>query len=348
MGKILLLLIFSASVVCNAQKQIITVDDLLTLSSLSPKSTDSYMNKKGFVAAGRSLQNDLVTATFVENPKKKSKDTLNIIRRVNLYKKDDIEYYDLHTSSAQEYQDGKNRLKKVGFLCDSSKSNSMVAPAMFQKRNFKVIADLAVEDSITEYTFSLQKKALPNPDSIRYAEDLLRFDSHEYLLSFFGQQNVKQDVYYFSEKDLKKCSVLFPNTNQQVTFIWNDEATMSNLSYILVSGILPTLSAVQYSGNISQNKWGLKNGIYSNMNIRELLELNGEDFEFYGRNSEFSYMINPDNSGKIDFKKIGLTLGCFDCGRSALLDKVKISAVDALNNSLTLYVVYITIKPDIK
>ena len=343
MEKVLLLLIFSASFVCKAQKPTMTVDDLLTLSSLSPKNTDGYISKKGFVVTVKSVQDDVSMVTFVENRKKKSKDTLNIIRTINLYKKQDIEYYVLHTSSAQEYRDGKNKLKKAGFISDSSKS--MITPLLFQKRNIRVMADLKTEDSTTEYTFSLQKKALPNPDSIQYADDLLKFDSHEYLVSFFGQQNVKQDVYYFSEKELKKCSVLFPNTSQQVTFIWNDETTLSNLSYILISGILPTLSAVQYSGNVSQNKWGLKNGIYSNMNIKELLQLNGEDFEFYGRTSEFSYMVVPGSGGKIDFKKIGLTLGCFDCGGSSLLDKVKVSASDAAYNSLTLYVVYIMIKP---
>ena len=343
MGRILLLLFFCSPFLCYSQKQTITVDDLLTLSSLSPKNTDSYLNRKGFVAAGKNVQGDLVRSTFIENHKKKSKDTLNIIRSVSLYKKDDIEYYILHTSSLEEYQDGKSRLKKAGFLSDSSKS--MFTPFLFQKRNYKVIADLVKEDGITEYTFSLQKRILPSSDSIQYADDLLMFDSHEFLISFFGEQNVKHDVYFFSEKELKKCSVLFPNTNQQVTFIWDDQVSLTGLSYILISGMLPTVSAVLYSGNVSQNKWGLKNGIYSNMNLKELLELNNKDFEFYGRKSEFSYMVVPGEGGLIDFKKIGLTLGCFNCGSSALLDKAKISAIEAINNSITLYVVYIMLMP---
>ena len=343
MGK--LLLIFSASLcfTCHVQSQSLTVDDLLSLSSLSPKNVDNYLNKKGFVPAGKSFHNDLSGVTFVQNRKTKSKDTLGIIRSISLYKKDDIEYYVLNTSSGKEFQDGNNRLKKAGFICDSSKGKGQAAPMLFQKRNITVITNSAEEDEFPEYTFSLQKKELPNPDKIQYAEDLLMFDSHEFLVSFFGQKNVKQDVYYFSEKELKKCSVLFPNTNQQVTFIWNNEVTLSKLSYILISGILPTAGAVQFSASVSQNKWTMKNGIYSNISIRELLDLNGEDFEFYGRNSEFSYMVSPESKGNIDFKKTGITLGCFDCASSSLLDRKKISVSDAIDRGLALYVVYIMI-----
>jgi hypothetical protein len=345
MGKFFFILIVSLSCMCNAHSQSITVDDLLALSSLSTKNIDSYLNKKGFVSAGKSLQDDLVGSTFIENRKAKSKDTLGIIRSISLYKKEDIDYYVFHTSSVQEYRDGSNRLKKAGFFSDSSKGKGSAGPILFQKRNITVIANAEVEDGFTEYTFLLKKKELPNPNNIRYAEDLLMFDSHEYLVSFFGQKNVKQDVYYFSEKELKKCSVLFPNTSKQVTFIWNDEIALSKLSYILISGISPTASGVQFSASVSENKWNLKNGISCNMSIRELLDLNGDDFEFYGRNSEFSYMVAPENKGSIDFKKTGLTLGCFDCSSSSLLDQKKVSAGDAVDRGLAMYVVYIMIMP---
>jgi hypothetical protein len=343
MGKSILILFASLYFICRVQGQSITVDDLVTLSSLSSKNIDGYLNKKGFVSAGKSLQTNLVGMTFIENRKTKSKDTSGIVRSINFYKKENVEYFILHTSSVHEFQDGSNRLKKAGFLCDSSKGKT--GPMLFQKRNLTVIGNYTEEDGYPEYTFTLQKKELPNPNKIQYAEDLLLFDSHEYLISFFGQKNVKQDVYYFSEKELKKCSVLFPNTSQQVTFIWNDEVTLSKLSYILISGILPTEGAVKYSANVSQNKWTMKNGIYSNISIRELLDINGEDFEFYGRDSEFSYMVCPESKGNLDFKKIGITLGCFDCASSSLLDQKKISVSDAIDRGLAMHVIYIMIMP---
>lgn len=353
MGKYLLTLTASICIAYSVQSQSLTVDDLLSLSSVSPKNIDAWLNKKGFVTAGKSLQENFDEKTFIENrkakakskAKSKQKDTLAIVRSIDLYKKDNSEYYVLHTSSKQEFADGCNRLKKGGFLYDSSKTKDLNLPMFFQKRNISVVTNFSMRDDSPDYTFVLQKKGLPKQGDIQYAEDLLRFDSHEYLVSFFGQRNVKQDVYYFTEKELKKCSVLFPNTNQQVTFVWNDETTLSKLSYILISGILPTKGGVQFSASVSQNKWTLKNGIYSNISIRELLDLNEGDFEFYGRDSEFSYMVVPESNGNIDFKKIGITLGCFDCASSSLLDQRKISVRSAIERGLAMHVIYIMILP---
>ncbi len=339
MRKLLLLLIFPTSLFCEGQGRTITIDDLVTLSSLSQKNTDSYLNRKGFIR--NNIQNELLTATFIENRKSRSKDTVKIFRSIDLYKKGDVEYSVLRTSSSAECTVWKTWLKSNGFLYDSN-HNDIAAPAIFQRRNIKIVTNTEMKEDMTEYIFSLQKKELPNPAMVQFAEDLLNFDSHEYLVSFFGQQNVKQDVYYFTEKELKKCSVIFPNTNKQVIFIWNDEINLSDLSYILISGILPTIKAVHYNGIVGQNNWNLKNGISSNMNIRELLQVNGEDFQFYGRNSEFSYMVVPESKGKIDFKKTGITLGCFDCS-SSLLNKEKIRASEAINNFINLYIVYIMI-----
>ena len=61
-----------------------------------------------------------------------------------------------------------------------------------------------------------------------------------FLVSYFGEKNVTQDLYYFSENELKKCSVLFSGTLYQVAFVWGDENNLDNLSYIIVSNLLPT------------------------------------------------------------------------------------------------------------
>ncbi|MEO7394499.1 MAG: hypothetical protein ABIU11_06105 [Chitinophagaceae bacterium] len=343
MVKILLIFIFSTFLLIPVKGQTITIDDLIALSSIPLKNTDSYLNRKGFVAPHKIIPNDPSPLTFNEIKKRKSKDTSSIYRSISLYKKAELEYYELHTSSEKEYNEGKRRLTMTGFLSDSTnKINS--STILFLKNNIRIIAKSESQNGIDQYSFVLEKKPILKPNAVEYAEDLLKFDSHEYLLSVFGPQNVKQDIYYFTEKELKKCSVLFPNSSMQVIFIWNNETTLSKLSYLLISGILPTLKAIQYNSSISQNKWTLRNGIYSNMSIRELMEVNGEDFEFYGRNSEFSYMIEPKSTGKIDFKKIGVTLGCFDCS-SPLLEKTKIKASSAIASTLGLYVVYIMIMP---
>ncbi len=333
------------SLVAVACCQSLTVNDLLTLPSLSPKNFDNYISKKGFAFAGRSFQNDAMTNSFFEKNRGKNHDTLYMNRSMDVYKKDDSYCFALHTSSIKEYKDGLRQLIKAGFFCGNYDDSCNFSSLLFQKRNITVQTSAAAEEGEQVYTFLLQQKRLPNPADIVYADDLLKFNSHEYLVSYFGQDNVKKDIYYFSEKEVKKCSVLFPNTSQQAVFIWNDEVNLFDLSYILISGILPTISAVQYGGNVSQNKWVLKNGIYSGMSLKELLRLNENDLDFYGRNSEFSFMVTPQSTGNIDFKKTGVMLGCINCNASPLLNDLKVSAKEALMNSLTLHIFYIMINP---
>ena len=325
--------------------QSLTVNDLLALPSLSPKNFDNYMSKKGFVLAGRTFHNDAMVSSFFEKKKARNRDTSYIQRRVDLYKKDDTYCFAMHTSSLKEYTDGLKQLNKAGFFCGNYNDTSRFSSLLFQKRNISVQTSTDTEDGEQVYTFLLQHKQLPNPANIIYADDLLKFNSHEYLVSFFGMHNVKKDVYYFSEKEVKKCSVLFPNTSQQAVFIWKDETNLNNLSYILISGILPTISAVQYSGYVSQNKWILKNGIYSGMSLKELVKLNQNDLDFYGRNSEFSFMVTPQSTGNIDFNKTGVMLGCINCNASPLLNDLKVSATEALRHSLTLHIFYIMLSP---
>jgi hypothetical protein len=345
MTRLVLILLLTCCALNKAFTQSFTVDDLLTLSSQSPRNFDNYMGKKGFVAGPRSMQNDAMAITFIEKKKPRGKDSLMIFHSVDLYKKDDTYCFAYHTSSGNEYVEGRKKLVKAGFLCDVNPDTSKPVPMMFQKRNVTVQSGMKLEDGEPVYSFLLQKKALPDPSAVQFAEDLLRFDSHEYMVSFFGEKNVKKDVYYFDEKELRKCSVLFPNTSQQALFIWDDQANYRDLGYVLISGILPTLSAVQFSGYVSQNKWTLRNGLYSGMSIKELMRLNNADFEFYGRNSEFSFMISPGSKGDIDFKNTGIMLGCIDCSGHDLLNKEKISAAEALDHNLVLHVFYIMITP---
>jgi hypothetical protein len=342
MARLMLILLLQCMFLNTLKSQSLTVDDLLALSSLSPKNFDNFMNKKGYAPGSRRMENVAMSISFYEKKKKgKKEDTVD--RSVDLYKQEDMYCFVLNTSCPNEYMEGCNRLTKAGFILNKNTDSSYTAPRIFQKRNVTVNAGPVKNEEGTIYSFVLRKKEIPAISGVQYAEDLLKFNSHEYLVSFFGERNVKKDQYYFTEKELKKCSVLFPNTSQQAVFIWDDEENFTNLSYVLISGLLPTMSAVQYTGHVSQNKWVSGNGIYSGMSLRELVELHGSDFEFFGKESEFAFMISPGSKGNIDFKKTGIMLGCIDCTGYGILEKEKISAVDALERGIMLYVFYIMV-----
>jgi len=204
--------------VAQAQVPSFSVDDLLTLASLNPKKFDNYMSEKGFLCGGRTIQNDAMALTFLGKQQVNPDDTIVHSRSVNLYKKENAYFFAYHTSSYEEFIDGRNRLKKSNFYYPEEKDTSQEIPLIFQHKNITIETTKEVEEGSPVYTFLLRKKELPSIVT-RYAEDLLVFDSHEYLVSYFGEENVKKDVYYFSEKKFKKCSVLFGNSNRQVVFV---------------------------------------------------------------------------------------------------------------------------------
>ena len=302
------------------------------------------MSEKGFLSGGRTIQNDAMALTFLGKQQANPDDTILHSRTVNLYKKENAYCFAYHTSSFEEFIEGRNRLKKANFFYPENKDTSQEGPMLFQHKNITIQASKGIEEGNPIYTFLLRKKELPSIVT-RFAEDLLMFDSHEYLSSYFGEENVKKDVYYFSEKKFKKCSVLFGNSNRQVVFVWEDEDNLSKLSYILISGVLPTEEGLPFNNNIGRNIWSFKNGIYSGMSIRELLEINKRDFKFFGINSDFSMMIEPENTGYIDFKRVGIMLSSLDGSSPPLLKKQKISAEEAVENHLALHVFYIMLKP---
>jgi hypothetical protein len=345
MTRVLFILLLHSIFICEVKAQTVTVDDLLSLSSTPVKNMDHFMNRKGFISSGPSIEYNAAGETFLQKKSKKRRAAPPSIQSVEIIKKDNFYSFVLHTSSIDEFVLGKNRLKGAGFFYNKDADTSTAASLLFQKRTVTVMADSNSTDSSKQYNFTLQIKELPEPGTIQDAEDLLKFDSHEYLATVFGQANVKRDFYYFSEKEMKKCSILFANTSRQAIFVWEDEGNMRKLSYVIVSSISPTLSAVRYSGYVSPNRWSTKSGIHASMSLRDLLQLNGSDFEFYGINSEFAYMVEPKHTGTIDFKKTGVMLGCLDCSDSKLLEKTKISAANAVDKNLYVYIFYIMIRP---
>ena len=345
MERLLLILLLLCSSVCMAQRQPVTIDDLLTLSSLSPKNFDKYLSKRGFFPSAKTIRDNNPAFTFVEKNDTQATDSAFLNRSVEMYTKDNTNYFALHTFSKEEFVEGRYRLKKAGFFYDNNKNSPGPASLCFKKGSITVLADSMVKDQGVVYSFLLQKIQFPDPGPVQFADDLLKFDSHEHLVYFFGENNVKEDIYQFSENETKKCSVLFPNSSRQAVFIWDDDSNLHKISFIIIGGVIPTTSAIQYNGSIGQNAWMLKSGMYSGMRLKDLVKLNGDDFKFYGRESEFSFMVEPENTRYLDFKRIGVVLDCFDCTASILLSHEEVSAKEATDLDLAIYVSCIMIRP---
>lgn len=322
--------------------QTFTVDNLIKASSLPSKDIDHFMNKNGYVLSNSNLENDRMEADFKIKIKKKKPYT-GPARTININLKDDSKYFTLHTSSLNEYIDGQQSLIKSGFFYNKEKNVAKDTSILFQKGNMLIQATALDLDGIKQYNFILTLKKIPS--AIKFAEDLLEFDSHELLVSFFGEANVKKDMYYFSEKELKKCSVLFSGTRYQVVFVWGDENNLNKLLYVLVPHSLPTAGAEKKNPVSGNNEWQFRNGIYPGMDLKELLRLNETDFNIYGNTSELAFMVKPGEKGKIDFTKTAVMLSCDNCDDIEIFNQKEVSALAVAKKDLPMYVSDVVIYP---
>jgi len=340
-----LLFLISFLVVCNVHGQGYSVKDFLYVSSFSPKKLESYLSKKKFLHGGSRFQNDIVINIYNLKPEKskKKKDTLNIKRSIETFHTKNNSSFTYITSLKKEYTESLEELKEAGFFCGNEKDTINI---FFQKKNISVLANRIVEqDDDTLYSLAINQQVLPLPGDIQFAEDLLLFYSHEYLVSFFGEKNVIKDVYYFSEKEVAKCSVLFPKTSRQAVFIWEDNVNLCKPAYLIIGGNMNAGTISNYDGIISENVWNSRDGIYSGMSLNSLMRLNGNSFKFYGKNSESPYMIVPEKTGAINFKTNRVVLGCLNPSGSRLLNNATIGADEIQSDNLGIYVYMMMILP---
>jgi hypothetical protein len=341
MNKIWLLILLLCLPAFKVSSQSFTVHDLVSMADLPSNGISKYMFKKGFVL-NNNLRTDSVQASFILKIKVRKK-PVEIKQSVDFYLSNGSRYFVLHTVDADDYAEGMRRLIKLNFIYDKRKNINNDSLILFQKKNISILASKEFKDSVIKYTFKLKQRKIP--DSVVYAEDLLQFDSHEFLESYFGEKNVTKDLYYFSEKELKKCSVLFNGTLYQVAFVWGDENNLDNLSYIIISNLLPTKDGKQNSIVNSDNSWKFRNGIHHGMALRDVLRLNETDFDIYGNKSELAFMVNPVNKGKLNFKKTALMFNCSDCADNNIFEQPEISALDIVKANLPMRVFDIIIYP---
>ena len=106
-----------------------------------------------------------------------------------------------------------------------------------------------------------------------------------------------------------------------------------------------TASSANYDGIIDENVWHSKEGVYSGMSLHSLLKLNGTSFKFYGKNTSIPYMIVPENTGALNFKKNRIVLGCLNPTSSQLLKNSTVSADEILSDNLGIYVFMMMLLP---
>lgn len=322
MKKILLCFFLLACLYTEGQKSDFSFQSLVDFTNLHGKQFESYIARKGF----KPDPSEINPGIYYKKEKKGS-----IERQIEKFEHEDSGSIIFQTTCKQEFLGLAQQLQQEGYA--STKENLVCenVSALYQKRHIIIEPKIEQAEDKTLYSYIIQKKNLPAARNIVYAEDLLQLTSHEYIAAVFGENNVRKDVFYFSEKEQNKCSILFPNTNMQVIFIWKDETNRRDISFLIIGGQLKAGSGTSYR-QVEQNKWHSLNGVYKGMSLKELFRLNGSPINFYGWESDEAGFVMRDNKGTIDFKKTGVKLTCLDCNEDQFYSDSNIISSSALLN----------------
>ncbi len=337
--------IFLLIVTTAIKAQPISADNLFTLTSYSPSKCDNYLARNGFAFTGQSSESDTLIRRYQYRRTKKFTHTDSITRSVLRADVKDDTYITFETVSRDEFKKISAQLKASGFSCKQEDAAIDSAELLFQNQALSVRASLKTEDTISTYSLLFHKKSFPRAKDIFYADDLLTFTSHEYLVHYFGEQNVKKDIYFFSGSEIAKCSVLFLNTNRQVVFIWGDEENRCNISSLLLGGQQNLQSSLESGKYVEENNWALKSGVRPGMSLMELRMLHGSDFRFYGGSSPNSGSVIPGSEGKIDFKKEEVILACLNCKDDKFTTAKVVNADDSIQEGRILFVLSVIVNP---
>ncbi len=336
-----LFLLLTFYIAANAQQ--FNLPDLIDLTSFTQQKFQTHVEKRKFRQEHASKVDADVAYSCIQSKKQKG---TPVSRYVGYQSRSKTTIASYKTTSLIEATRLKEQIKKFGYKNSAANEDSKNQGAYFQKDNISIKFTTELKDSIQSYVFLVERKELPKPKDIFFAEGLLQINSHEYLTYVFGAANVSKDVFYYSEKETNKCSVLFPKSNQEVVFIWEDEVNYSKTSFLVIGGHLQTGASVDFNRRVEQNLWQSEQGIYSGMSLKALQSLNESSINFYSWQMEEAGVLTPKNIGKINFDRIGLVLNCLNCVKDPYAKNTVVNSDTELTQDRKVYVSTMIILPE--
>jgi hypothetical protein len=335
----------------GARGQDFSASKLLDMLSLSVPKLESLLLDKRYHSQGVESLGDTSVKTYSYRPVirgSKKKQTDSISRKFTRCVLKETFTHTYHTTSFGEYTGILSALKKDGFYCEYEKDSTIAPTAyLYQFEDYTASASKSNVDGTTWYSITFYKKILPVNKNLYFAEDLLEFSSHEYLVYYFGANNVKKDIYYFEGNDIVNCSVLFINTKRQVIFIWRDGLNRRKIDNLLFGGQHKLQSQQEYYKFIAENSWMLKSGVHAGMPLGELRTLNNKDISFCGGNAPNPGLVFPESTGEVDFTNADIILGCMNCTDDKFQSAKVVHADKALDDGRVLFVLTISLYPSV-
>lgn len=322
-------------ILCAAQQM--ELQDIIELLDAPSNKIDNQLSKKGFKRSGYIPGDEKAVLSFMRMKKDGSD--------IQYYWIDVNRKYVYETSSQEEFTTLKNEIKAAGFFTPSTDTSSQ--SLVYQKKVITIETMTRTIEGVQYYVIKASKKELPQKKAVLFAEDLLILDSHQYLAEMFGKENVKADVFYYSENDTARCSVIFPNSNKEVIVLWKDQVNLRYIDMLIIGGSLKPTNEIATNA-VSFNTWRSIQGPYCGMSLKELVVLNKEPIKFYNWHTESSGYLAARNKGNIDFKSLGLVLSCMNCQFVKVSDEEIINSDAALAEQQKVFVTTLVILPEKK
>jgi hypothetical protein len=339
MKKILLSVVF-IGLAFFTKAQVMPMANLVEASFLPPAKFGKYVLKKGFtyIAEVKKADTALALYRFVKPVSRKTKNIDSTDRYFTITDNKDAFLLNYITSSAAEYYELKEQMKILGFYCNQEADSLKIPALLYQHNSVTVISSFFIKDSTSYYSLYLTRKKFPPSKDISYADDLMIFNSHEYISHYFGEKNVQKDIFFLPDNKTARCSVLFPNTALQVVFVWKDEINHRGIVNLLLGGQQKLQSSLENPGFVGESNWICRSGLRAGMTLYELRKLNDNNFKFYSGHTKKSGTIIPEKNGKLDFKKEDIVLSCINCEDAGSVKTAEITADDAIADGKIVFV----------
>lgn len=342
MNKSIWLLTFLCLSAAGLRAQMPALQELLAYPDQPDRKLEQTLTRLGFAAVDRTQLPDTVYYAWKTSVAADS--TKAVTRSISKCSSNGTTLYFYQTTSEEEFARLLAEGVRIGVACSEQPSVQSL-PLLLQYQQMLMMAYVDQSADIHRYTLRMEKRPLPAVKQLQWAEQLLLFDSDELLAAYFGRDQVKKDLYYFSEKEISKCSILFPNTPRQAIFIWEDQVNRMVIDQIIVGSMTTSGQLAGYAGALDGNTWQFRNGIAFNMRMDQLLQINGEDIQFYGRRSPYYLMLQPGSKGKVDFTGTGIVFDCLNCVGDPFLNAERISARSAVTEGLRLHISLVILWP---
>ena len=324
--------------------QVFSAAKLLSMLSETVHKKEDMLLSRKYIFSGSEISGDTTFKVYKTRPARKNKkiQTDSTGRKFIIAVLKETSTLTYQTTAAAEYTAIIDALKKDGFYCDYEKDSTINPDTyLYQHGYYTADAYIKKDEERTWYSVTFFKKIFSLTNTVQTAEDLLEFTSHEHLVNYFGENNVKKDLYYFAQNDVVKCSVLFINTKRQVIFIWKDGLNRRRINNLLFGGQQNLKSQQTSEEIIAENTWMLKSGLRIGMPLLELRVLNAKAICFAGGNSPNPGLVLPESSGKIDFENADVILVCNNCTDDKFLLLKKMYSDKALEEDRILFVLTI-------